>query len=523
MKLQYSIIAWLYIASFSSLYSQTYIDSLYDLVKNQSVGCIINKIDNGFIVIGHGVDTSPYNSIGSVFTSFNWDGSINFSTYTKEQAKFRQYYYQNSVIIDTNVYVPFVGYNPIQLVRFNLKNGQINFRKTIPNKAGGINGTFPYHLQLLDTNSILICSGSEDVDYKEITQFSIYHIQEDTFEFYFNSYPNYNQQLTDLEVTKTGYVLSGSMYNGDPWGSDFSGRSIIVWLDKNFKEVQRYVSPEGEYEQFGFDALLNSDGSIVATNCIGRKYFDGFYDYTGYRPSIHKIDAAGNLIWQRPMGRNLYLPWDYEFNCLIPSNTGDGYIAAGSQTNFGDSTYFGGTTTNEKGENLRFEAHIAKVSIEGDSLWSRWYYKADFLYSRSEFLDIIPHPEGGYLLCGDANKGPLHTGETVNYTWLLYVDEYGCAVPGCQNIVKSEDPALPDPIRLYPNPASNELYIYQQEDETIQYSVVNTSGQILSTFKSGSPGSTAILDVSQYPAGEYFVLKQDSKGRSRTEKWVKMN
>jgi hypothetical protein len=110
------------------------------------------------------------------------------------------------------------------------------------------------------------------------------------------------------------------------------------------------------------------------------------------------------------MGRNLYCTWFYEFNCLIPSNLGDGFIAAGSQTNYNDSIYFSGATTNEIGENLRKEAHIAKVSNEGDSIWSRWYYKSDFLYSYSALYDMIPHPEGGYLLCGSANKGPITMG-----------------------------------------------------------------------------------------------------------------
>jgi hypothetical protein len=265
------------------VFSQVHLDSLYALEKYQSVGCIINKIDSGFIVIGHGVDTSPYNSIGSLFTSFKWDGSINFSTYTKEQAKYRQYYYQNAIIIDTNVYVPFLGHNPIQLVRFNINNGLISFRKTIPNKVGGSSGTFPYSLQLLDTNTLLICSGSEDEEYRQITQFSIYHIQEDSFDFYFNSYPYYSQEITDVIVTTTGYILNGCVHYGDPWSIEYSGRSTVVWLDKNFNELHRYISPTVKYEQWGYDAILTLDGSVVATNCIGSKYFDGFYYYDQYR------------------------------------------------------------------------------------------------------------------------------------------------------------------------------------------------------------------------------------------------
>lgn len=64
---------------------------------------------------------------------------------------------------------------------------------------------------------------------------------------------------------------------------------------------------------------------------------------------------------------------------FTPSNLGDGYIAAGRQTNFSDSLFYGTSdTVNEIGENLRFEALIAKVSNDGDSIWSRSYYTEDF-------------------------------------------------------------------------------------------------------------------------------------------------
>ena len=145
------------------------------------------------------------------------------------------------------------------------------------------------------------------------------------------------------------------------------------------------------------------------TNCIGRQYYVEWsqeFTYT-YRPSIYKLNSSGDLQWQTPMGRNIYLDHAFWFSALLPSNLGDGYIAAGRQTNFSDSLFYGTSdTVNEIGENLRFEALIAKVSNDGDSIWSRSYYTEDFLYSRAEFNDMIPHPEGGYLLCGTADKLP---------------------------------------------------------------------------------------------------------------------
>jgi hypothetical protein len=223
------------------------------------------------------------------------------------------------------------------------------------------------------------------------------------------------------------------------------------------------------------------------------------------------------------MGRNVYIDFLFSFSDLLPSNLGDGYIAAGRQPNFSDSLYYGTSdTVNVNGENLRFEALIAKVSNDGDSIWSRHYYTADFLFSSAEFYDMAPHPEGGYLLCGTANKLPWDPEHLpVNYSWILHVDEYGCAVPGCQEIVSTDDPFLPDPIRFYPNPASDALYVFQQENECIDYSIMDVQGRLLHHHKNCQGGSTGIIDIHSYVPGHYLLVKKDETGSIRSQVWVK--
>lgn len=117
-----------------------------------------------------------------------------------------------------------------------------------------------------------------------------------------------------------------------------------------------------------------------------------------------------------------------------------------------------------------------------------------FLYSRAEFNDMIPHPEGGYLLCGTADKLPWDPEKfPVSFGWILHVDEYGCAVPGCQEIVKTDDPSMPDAIRFYPNPAKDEMYIYQQEDECIDYTILDIQGRQLHQHKNCQEAVLALL------------------------------
>ncbi|MGB4846505.1 MAG: T9SS type A sorting domain-containing protein [Saprospiraceae bacterium] len=483
---------------------------------------MIKGTQDGFFIIGHGTDTVPWNSLGSIFTSYKYDGTINFSKYTLDRDEERFYYDLNCAVIDSLAYTVFVGTTPIQILQFNIHTGRIVQRNELLNQIDNSIPPFSYSIHQVDSTHLLVNSSILINHNHNITQLSLFNRIDQSLIYYFNGYLDFDQEITDVLIGPNGYILGGYIRRGDPWTLDFESHATIVWLDKNFIETHRYISNDETWEIFGKDLLIDHEGSIVSTNCIGRKYVVGNNYFDEWRPSVYKVDSMGKFLWQRPMGRDFYIDIHYTFNCLIPSNLGDGFIAAGAQTNFSDSIYYSGSNYNEKGENLRFEALISKVSNDGDSLWSRWYYKSDFLFSISEFHDIIPHPEGGYLLSGEANKEPLSPGKTEIYTWLLYVDEYGCAVPGCQNIVKTDDPMLPDPIRLYPNPASDVLYVYQQENEMMQYMISDLQGRMIAKFTCSQGSSTVVTEVNSYPPGEYILIKTDSKGRTRSEKWIKI-
>jgi hypothetical protein len=518
-------IAFIYFFSMVYIISsigQVRIDSLYPLLKIQSFGNMINRTGDGFFIIGHGTDTVPWNTYGTIFTSFNYDGTVNFTRYKLDQNMEKYYYDLNAIVIDSFAYTTFVGTSPVQILQFNINSGEIVHRTEYVNATGGEYPTFSHSIQKADSTHLIVCSSSLNNLHQYITQLTLFNRRNDSLTYYFNSYLDYDQSITNLIVTPKGFILGGYIRKGDPWRLDFDSHATIIWLDKNFNEIHRYISADEPYEIFGKDIILDNKNSVISTNCIGRKYLYGYYYFDEWRPSIYKVDSTGKFLWQRPMGRNLFIDDHYMLRCLVPSNSGDGYIAAGGQPNFSDSIYYSGANYNEKGENLRFEGLIVKVSNEGDSLWSRWYYKADFKFSRSEFFDMISHPDGGYILAGEANKGPIVEGEPANYTWLLYVDEFGCAVPGCQEIVKTDDPAFPDPIRIYPNPACDELYVFQQENEVLQYFITSIQGQIITQFKCSQGGSTAIVDVKNYAPGQYILTKKDHLGRIRSEKWIKI-
>jgi len=504
--------------------SQVKLDSLYALLHVQSFANMIHVDSNRFFTIGYGTDFAPFNSYGTLFTSFDFDGKIKFSTYSLDSNQLIEYTHINMVVIDSFAYTLHIGTAADALYKINTHSGKIEFKREYPNKAGGTNiFTYARSIHLIDNNTLLLNVVGYTESNQLVTQLCRYSIPSDTFNYFFNSLSDYDQDITDLVQTPTGYILAGFIFKGDPSGAYYVKRATVVWLDMDFQEVHRYISPEGEHQGWGFNILKEDDGFIM-TNCIGRQYYDGWsanYTYT-YRPSIYKLNNEGVLLWQTPLGMDVYFDDGFWFSSLLSSNLGDGYIVAGCQPNFTDSLYYGSNDTlTPAGENLRFDALIAKVSKDGDSLWSRSYYTADFLFSRAEFQDMVPHPDGGYLLCGYANKLPRGPNLPAIYTWILHVDEFGCAVPGCQNIVDTDDPTLPNPIRFYPNPAADALYIYQQENNCIDYTITDIQGHLFHHHKCCNSGSTGIIDITKYPPGSYILTKKDQSGGIRSELWIK--
>jgi len=520
------ILIYFFLLSPALIKAQPMLDSLYGLLQSQNHTNMIHLYKDGFFTLGYGTNDNPYNSLGTLFTYFDFDGRVRFSTYTLDTNKFTQYQDINMVVIDSFMYTIHNGSLPDHLFRININNGQIVFRKEYFNMAGGtISGTLPWSIHQIDSKTLLINVTGYAQGNQGVTQLCRYSIPHDTFDYFFNSYPGYHQSIKDLVKTSSGYILAGDIRKGNPSGPSFEKKATVVWLDSNFQEVKRYVSSEGEIQGWGFNILHEPDGGLILTNCIGRQYlseWNSYYTYT-YRPSIYKLNSDGELQWQTPMGRNVYNDHMYWFSALLPSNLRDGYIASGRQPNFTDSLYYGTSDTlNEYGEKLRWEALIAKVSNDGDSIWSRSYYTADFLFSRAEFYDMVPHPDGGYLLCGRANKLPWDPEHfPVSYSWILHVDEYGCAVPGCQDIVNTDDPLLPDPIRFYPNPASDVLYIYQHENECIDYTITDMQGRLLHHHINCQGGSTGIIDIHSYTPGNYLLIKKNETANIRSEIWVK--
>ena len=502
------------------LSSQTRLDSLYTLVRHDSRGDLIALDGEEIIVIGSARDTSS-SAVGIVFSRFSLDGELLISNYEFDGLV----YFINSnelIFYDSVVYVaPHMSWPPRFLLKYDRYSGEILEKIEIPSVKSSHPIVTPYGMGRVDINRFaLVCIILEDHLINE-TQITLFDMRDGGMRHLHNAYPGYHQNMKYIEWKEDKIYLAGDLVKGDPNESNFDLRLTIVTLDTLGTELWRYISPG--LRGFTSDCFIEENGDIVIAHSFYKNYYNGAWWIPTCRPGISRIRADGTIAWERPIGRNHYNDdaFDNRINVMLPASAGDGYIIAGAQSNFSIEDYWAEpfVDTIATGEYLQDDAIIAKVSNEGDILWTRTYSKVSGIYTDDIFFDMIYHPDGGYLLSGYVAE--YIPGEPLVRTWLLYLDEYGCAVPGCQTVATENIIGVDMPILIYPNPASAELFIYQTENGRQEYIIGDMSGKVIDRFKGNTEGHTFIVDISAYPPGIYVITRTDDRGHSLSEKWVK--
>lgn len=191
-----------------------------------------------------------------------------------------------------------------------------------------------------------------------------------------------------------GYIMAGRTYsnNGDVTGSGWGG--MDAWIVK--LDAEGNIQWQKKYGSGGADAAYHvtptSDGGYVFAGYAGQNGGQ-VTNFRGFRDAwIVKIDATGNLQWQRSLGGTME---DYAFKVIETTN---GY-AIGGETLSGS----GDVLTNHGGTDLWF----IRLDASGNMLWNQCYGGP----GRQELSDFVATPDGGYILAGNtAGDGGMVSG-----------------------------------------------------------------------------------------------------------------
>jgi hypothetical protein len=329
-----------------------------------------------------------------------------------------------------------------------------------------------------------------------------------------------------LKTDQNGNVEWSNLYNGT---GSFS--SVKPTYDGGYIAVGNQISvikTDGNGNAEWFRQYLSFTGNTRCTDVIpledGSAVLTGqvYYNASGGVSDIFllKIDTTGNLVWFKTYGSTFF---DYGFS--IKKTLDNGFIVAGYTNSFGH------------GED---DAVLLKTDADGNFTWAKTY--GDVWKDRA--LQVLALNDSGFIFVGYSYNG---SNNDSSYVYVVKTNSEGNScnsidwTPVVQTQFYQSDSALASPvnfgiespcnvtaanfmfyqkefciannidegkeniINVYPNPASNELYI----NDLIKNSVINLYDMNGILILSQHTDVSSIVDISHLPNGIY-VLQMNS-------------
>lgn len=162
---------------------------------------------------------------------------------------------------------------------------------------------------------------------------------------------------------------------------------------------------------------------------------------------------------------------------------------------------------------------LAKVSAEGDSLWSR----IDTIYSNNletdaaHFLSgVVVLPSGSIIACGHISRFLPEPSKSLG--WIIKVDKNGCMETDCNPLVDAINlTPLIKQIEIFPNPTSD--YINIAAFAAFDWKLTDNNGKII--YEGNSITKSKIISLEDLKSGVYF-LNLKIGNRNLTKKIIKV-
>jgi len=227
-------------------------------------------------------------------------------------------------------------------------------------------------------------------------------------------------------------------------------------------------------------------------------------------PSVAKFDSEGNHLWTSTIGNTIYNVYALgQWKSVIESAEKDGYVVVG-----GESFQPGYLS-----DTLIVTAAIAKLSPEGDSLWMRRYSWRTGDEVRDKFTDVVATTDGGYVAVGESAYIDPETEEDMPWikAIIIKLDKDGLLDTSSVSTIQLDEVSQ---TRIFPNPATDYLYLVNESKSSLQVSILSIDGRVMDAFSSPDHTHTQVIDLARYAAGSYVIQVVDVAGRMKTHQFV---
>jgi hypothetical protein len=256
---------------------------------------------------------------------------------------------------------------------------------------------------------------------------------------------------------ENGDLLMGGrkfIYKSDCWtneGTCFSTMQFVR-IDSSGKLLSYKENSDGMARQ-AYAWHVANDSTFIFLSGKGRIdtiYPTSYVQITYQRGLMQMNQELEEISYKTILSDSFYLsPNDYFMLEMRPIQIGNGLIAVGVHDEF--------IPESDLGPYYRAYTNVIKLTEMGDSVWHRQYIHQvtglDTIVRSSRPYNLVTNPDGSMTISGACYYTTLPEFGGGQDFWILYLDSFGCVVPGCQEVtsVEEADPAVLD-IRIYPNP-----------------------------------------------------------------------
>jgi hypothetical protein len=307
-----------------------------------------------------------------------------------------------------------------------------------------------------------------------------------------------SEAVGGMLIEEDKIIFGGHINNINFSNQDYFSRAFLVQTNLEGEVEWEYESPVGELRNRVSDILKTDDGGYLLASGKGIEFGQLPGTFLYWQPYVFKLDADRNFEWGVSIRDSLFHSSNV-INKMVEISDGSGYVVAGRSYR-----------PNPLENGYDYLGLVAKISKEGDSLWTRRYNHIQSAAENHIFYDLEETPDGGFVMVGQAADFNQLTGDLpLQRAWIVKVDQHGCLVPGCHltsPTVELQEASFE--IKTYPNPATDYLNVYFQHPmlkETAYFSLVDVSGKTALEFQSRHGDITHMIPVGGLASGIYWL------------------
>jgi len=489
-------VVFIFIVMTSAAYSQVPYNIRLDNDLTQAHGKIVHELEDSYLCIGRGFNSGTSVGEGVYATEIDKStGEVLFNT--RFEIPNRSLFISNinnAISIDEKVYFLANSQLDIFLCYYDeITHEIINEKILIPQVSTPIVFLYDFHykdgifhilvsVEIGTTfkNSILLIK--YDLENDTQTEIIIDDENIDPSRAKMNFLPNGNyliqystveniRELYVQEVNEIGNILWTTKY---PASSNGDGRTLLDMGSDNFLigGITRLPPLNSEFRRLP---------SLYKFNVDQRKFV-----------SFGRFDL---LISD-------YNNWNTGVREITPSHDSIHYLCVAELYNF-----------QQDPDTIIGKGMVAKVDTNLNTIWRRSYSILDNNFVGHTLSDIIPTSDGNYLCYGKAYYYTIPPGEVPILSWVFKIDEDGKIVGDTTTAtVDWVDEELIDQIEVFPNPASDMIYINQNEIDHVSYQVYDIDGRLEDEFSIDHKNESVMKPIDRWKKG-YKIIRMLRDGR----------